>query len=130
MQRPPIASNTDVNDRAKICLRWAFNFEKVSSIGFSSGEYDGRYRNQQPCVLSAALAFLLQSVTWQTTITVVPGEISGIRTFCMYAAKAGSSMSLLIIQGAVKGVNSQTCDQGLGPSTTNGIVIVQNSWST
>ena len=94
----PMASNTEVKLRAPMRRRWALSFEKAISMGFKSGEYGGKYKNQHPWARNAAAASLLWWVARLSRITAVPGAISGIKTWRTYAAKAGPSIAPLITQ--------------------------------
>jgi|GEM_PF-2252532 hypothetical protein len=56
---------------------WAFSFEKAISLGFKSGLYGGRKRNQAPRCLRACLAFSLLWLGRLSRITTSPGSSVG-----------------------------------------------------
>lgn len=71
-------------------------------MGFRSGEYGGRYRNQHPISRKACAASLFRWVARLSQMTTVPACSSGARTSRMYAAKASPSIAPLITHGAIR----------------------------
>ncbi len=70
-----------VKDRAPILRRCALSFEKAISIGFRSGLYGGKNKNQHPAFRMALAAAAFLCVARLSRMTTVPGESSGTNTF-------------------------------------------------
>lgn len=101
-------------------LRWALSFEKACSIGFRSGLYGGKYRNQDLCLHSVAAASAFLWVARLSQITTVPGSISGTSTSRTYAANAAPSMAPLITHGAINRLCANSAMKVCVPQAPNG----------
>ena len=109
-----MASNMSVNVLAPIRLRWALSFEKAISMGFRSGEYGGKNRNQHPAsrIALAAEAFLW--VARLSRMTTVPGTFWN-RHFLDVSCKCGAVHRAPDHPGRDRGIGGKACNEGLRP---------------